>query len=887
MDESGQRVVSRVTQVAFGTAIVVLVAAAYLLYQNTQGLAASAAWVEHTQEVLLARQGVVTHLSESEATQRGFLLGGDLLPEYAAAKGRANEQVRRLVDLTSDNPAQVVRTRELADLVRDRLAGLDANQKLGAAGWNKGVFDRGVDATARVRRVLGDIADEEVRLLAARKAEYERNYESAVWAIFVSTLVALATVALGFYLISRDAAVRKRLAFEVTAAAELQRRAAAEREQAAAEQEKLARYNTLILNSTGEGICGTDPAGKVTFLNRAAATMLGVDPPDAAVGRTLLDLTHPLPEGADAHAPPVTAADFPPAQTARTGDPARGNDFTFRRASGSRFPVEYSAFPIQDRNRVAGAVVAFADITQRKLAEAEVREAKDLAEQANVAKSQFLANMSHELRTPLNAVILYSELLQEEAADRGIDDFGPDLEKIRVAGKHLLALINGVLDLSKIEAGKMDLYLEMFGIDAMLAEVAGTVEPLVAKNRNRLVLDSTGDLGMVNGDLTKTRQILFNFLSNAAKFTQDGTVTLRAERGQLDGREVVTYTVSDTGIGLTDEQLAKLFQPFTQADESTTRKYGGTGLGLTICKRFALMMGGDILVESVPDQGTTFTVHVPTTVGVEAQHAPGVALDVPRDGAVLVIDDNPDARQFLVDTLAKEGLSAVVAADGEEGLRLAKQFKPSAIFLDVIMPKMDGWAVLGALKKDPKLAGVPVIMLTVAAGKDLGYTLGAAEYLTKPVDADDLSAVIRKYCDGRPDAGVLVVDDDDATRGALKRALTRSGFAPDEAVNGREALVKCASRRYALIILDLVMPVMDGFAFVRAFRQTPNGKDTPIVIVTSKDLTPGERAVLTGQVEMVMQKGGYSLEELQAEIRRLAGDLARSRADATPAQPAV
>ena len=327
---------------------------------------------------------------------------------------------------------------------------------------------------------------------------------------------------------------------------------------------------------------------------------------------------------------------------------------------------------------------------------------------------------------------------------------------------------------------------------------------------------------------------------------------------------------------MTDEQMGKLFQPFTQADESTTRKFGGTGLGLTICKRFAEMMGGDIDVASEPGKGTTFTIHLPTTVGVKAQDVPApapvsaVPLSAPRDGAVLVIDDNPDARKFIVGELAKEGLSAVTASDGEEGLRLARQFRPAAIFLDVIMPRMDGWSVLTELKKEPKLNDVPVIMLTVGEGQDIGYTLGAAEFLTKPVDGEDLTAVIRKYCEGETETAILVVDDDDSTRQAVRRALTRSGFVVDDAVNGADALEKTSARPYSLIILDLVMPIMDGFAFVREFRKTPNGSRTPIVIVTSKDLTTKDRKQLNGQVEAVMQKGGYSLEELQAEIHRFA-----------------
>ena len=886
MNPSDESRVSRITQYALAAAVVVLGLAGYFSFTNIRELGTSSDWVEHTQEVLLTQQRMITSLTEAESAQRTYLLSSDakVISTYAAAKERIGAQLAALRGLVADNPSQVARVVEMGKAVEEQVRLLDENQRLGPKDWNPAITARGEENNQAIRDIREQIEKHELELLARRKSEYERNYHWAVGSVALSALVSLAAIGLGLYLVDRDTVARRRLATQQALAAEEQKKAARERELAAIEQERLSRYNTLLLNSTGEGVCGLDPAGKLTFLNRAGAKLLNLADHKAVVGQSFLALTHPLHEGAAGDEPVPELGECDLTQSAATGKAAAGEDYTFKRADGSRFPVSYSTNPVEDKGRVAGAVVAFNDITERKVAEREIVEARNAAEQANVAKSQFLANMSHELRTPLNAVILYSELLQEESADRGIDDFGPDLEKIRTAGKHLLSLVNGVLDLSKIEAGKMDLYLETFDIDGMLSDVAGTVEPLIAKKRNKLALEKSGDLGKVHGDLTKVRQILFNFLSNSAKFTEGGTITLRAERGQLAGREVVTYIVRDTGIGMTDEQLAKLFQPFTQADESTTRKYGGTGLGLTICKKFAEMMGGDITVTSVPEQGTTFTIHIPTTVGVlnQAMTEAGVA----RDGACLVIDDNPEARDFIIKALAKEGIAAVAAADGESGLALAKSFKPAAIFLDVIMPKLDGWAVLGALKRDPATASVPVIMLTVASGQDLGYSLGAAEYLTKPVDAQDLTEVIRKYCEGKPDAQILVVDDDDTTRSAVKRALARSGFTVDEAINGRDALEKTDLKPYALVILDLIMPEMDGFGFLHEFRKSENGQKTPVVITTSKDLTNRERDLLNGQVEAVMQKGGYSLEELQAEIRRLAGAINTPPAPKTPAAQA-
>ncbi len=386
------------------------------------------------------------------------------------------------------------------------------------------------------------------------------------------------------------------------------------------------------------------------------------------------------------------------------------------------------------------------DVTERKRNAEQLLEAKQAAEAANVAKSQFLASMSHELRTPLNAVIMYSELLQEECEDRGLADLLPDLEKIRIGGKHLLSLINGVLDLSKIEAGKMELSLEKFDLAQMMDEVVGTVQPLVGKKANTLDLRCAADLGEMYSDLTKVRQILFNLVSNACKFTENGTITLEATRTREPEGDWITFRVADTGIGMTPEQLARLFQRFTQGDASTTRKYGGTGLGLAISKHFCEMMGGEVTASSTSGAGSTFTVRLPAqTVLAASPESPAAGPSAPEGSVVLVIDDEPAVLEFMTRSLTAKGVRVVTAADGEEGLRLAAQFRPAVIFLDVLMPRMDGWSVLSALKADSKLRNIPVIMLTLMNEAEMGYMLGAAEYLTKPIDRDRLVEVLEKY----------------------------------------------------------------------------------------------------------------------------------------------
>lgn len=513
----------------------------------------------------------------------------------------------------------------------------------------------------------------------------------------------------------------------------------------------------------------------------------------------------------------------------------------------------------------------------------EMRKAREAAEQHNRAKSQFLANMSHELRTPLTVILGYIELIQDEVRQEGHEALLPDLAEVHSQGKHLLTLINDLLDMSKIEADKVALYPETFDLAGMVRDVATVVRPLAEKNANTLEVQTPDGLGTMHTDLTRLRQCLLNLLSNACKFTEKGQIRVAVTRTAIAGEEWIVFSVKDTGIGLTEEQLQKLFEAFTQADLSTTRKYGGTGLGLVITRRLCQLMGGDITVASVPAQGSIFTIKLPAVLSLA--RAEGTTGRQPADGTgqaetdsntILVVDDDPVMRELLNRVLSKEGFNVVTAARGEECLRLAEKVRPRAITLDVMMPGMDGWAVLSTLKANRQLADIPVIMLSIVDDMRLGQALGASDYLTKPLDRTRLVAALKKWCNNSSTRRVaLIAEDDPATRDVLRRTLEKDGWAVVEAANGREALECVRQRPPSVIVLDLMMPEMDGFEFLNQLRQQPEGQKIPVLVVTAKDLSEEERLYLNGSMLLscygphLVQKGSGPLDTIPSRLREL------------------
>ena len=448
------------------------------------------------------------------------------------------------------------------------------------------------------------------------------------------------------------------------------------------------------------------------------------------------------------------------------------------------------------RTRDGGLAAVYTDVTDLKHREQELQRARQEAEAATAAKSEFLANMSHELRTPLNAVIGITDMLTEDAEDDGLEDYLEPLGRVSRAGTHLLHLINEILDLSKIEAGRMELIEEQVDLGALVRDVALIGETLAESNRNTIDSTLSEAIGIVRGDGTRIRQIMLNLLSNACKFTDHGVIEVRSsiEAGP-DGPEY-HFAVKDSGIGMSGEHMSRLFQDFSQASSSTSRKYGGTGLGLAISRRLARMMDGEIAVESAFGEGSTFTLILPHVAPDPSSESPDIDLGATRDGmTVLVIDDDRTSRDIIRRALVGEGFDVVSAATGRDGLDRARALRPALITLDIIMPESDGWEILTELKADPELADIPVVLLSILDEPAKGFALGASDYLSKPVRREALRAVLDRFVDSTSAQRVLIVDDDDVTRSVMRAALEDGGWHVAEATAGREGLDKLGDGR--------------------------------------------------------------------------------------------
>ena len=647
------------------------------------------------------------------------------------------------------------------------------------------------------------------------------------------------------------------------------------------------RFRTLA-NSLPQLAWQTDAQGEIEWYNRRWYEFTGTTF-DAVKGSGWASVHHPDHLArVQAHFREAIAA----GEAWEDFFPLRGADGHYRWFLSRAVPIRDEPDENGEGGTITGWFGTNTDATDLREAQEEATLAREAAEDANRAKSQFIANMSHELRTPLSAVIGYSEMLEEEAGDlEGGEALTKDLQKIGANARHLLSLINDVLDLSKIEAGRMETQAEDFSVETLVTETVATVQALVASKGNTLDVHVADVLDTMHSDQVKLRQCLINLLSNASKFTEGGRVTLSAEAGRdAMGRHDVAFRVTDTGIGMTPEQLSRLFTRFTQADSSTTRRFGGTGLGLAITKAFCTLLGGDIAVESEEGRGTTFTIRVPMDLRETGPEPEAEAASMPGEeertqaGLVLVVDDDPASRELLSRFVVRDGFAVRCAHDGEEGLRMARQLRPTAILLDVMMPRMDGWSVLTALKADPELADTPVVMVSIVQERALAVSLGAADYLIKPVQWHRLRTVLDRY---RAPGVALVVEAEGGARAELRRLLESEGWSVEEAEGTETAMARLtapdpAAAPVGLVLVAVPGPEGEGLRLVHGLRARDDLRHLQVIALTGGEVAPAELEALRGQVRRVLPADDEPPDALLSELRRIAA----ARSAGNPAPPA-
>ena len=631
---------------------------------------------------------------------------------------------------------------------------------------------------------------------------------------------------------------------------------------------RLARDKELldsVLGALSSGVLHFDATWRVTFANAAGRRLLMLrDDPERTPASELFVLESTAGERISTEAV---------AEELQAGQAVVHDDVFVIRPDRTSFPASVTFNPMVGDDGLTGVVMSLTDNTERKRALIAAQQARieaEAAERARLAQAAFLANMSHELRTPLNAVLGYSELVLEDAEILGYAEVVPDLRKIHTAGRHLLQLINDVLDMSKIQAGRLDLTLAEIDVALLIREVAETVAPTVRKNGNALQIRPHEDVGLIQTDALRLKQALINVIGNAGKFTHDGMVSVTLEACDDD----VLIIVQDTGIGMDAGTLQRIFEPFTQADTSTTRKYGGTGLGLAITHSICTALHATLTVDSVPGKGSTFRFAIPrrfpTSVAGIRKTQPLEAVRVATgEQIVLLIDDDHASHELMERYFSGRSIRLYTASSGREGLDMARKLHPDAIILDIILPDMQGWDVLSILKSDPQTSAIPLVVVSIVAEAPRAFQLGAQDYLVKPVDRARLLELLRKFRTHEKNPTVLVVEDDEDLRLILCKKIERD--APQwevwQASSGVEACQALSGRGTPdLVLLDLMMPEMDGFEFLDVLRNDRNWATIPVVVVTALNLSDAQRRQLDAQVDRIVEKAHFTASQIAESV---------------------
>lgn len=548
------------------------------------------------------------------------------------------------------------------------------------------------------------------------------------------------------------------------------------------------------------------------------------------------------------------------------------------------------------------------EFSYRNMAEEALWIAKEEAESASQTKNNFLANISHEFRTPLNAILGFTEILQVAAKKNNQPDFVEDLQAIESAGRHLLNLINDILDFVKIQSGKVNFNIKSFQISKLLAEVTTTLRPLAEKNGNTLVLEEPDDLGLMKSDVNRVRQILLNLLGNACKFTSNGSIRLSAKLDDKENPTSIFIDISDTGIGLDPRQMEKLFQEFAQGEHSGDHKFEGTGLGLPISRHLCQALGGDIEVDGELGKGTTFKVHLPLQISTETDFlkkpenseipekpemtsAPSspkaslaraitppaeVAVDPSNDAlskkTVLIIDDDSSVCDLIRQFANREGLRTEMAFNADDGIRLARKLTPDIIFLDIILSDADGWEVIKVLKDEAKLKSIPIVVISHIPEDEKSQAMGVSDYLRKPLNSDMLTSTLKKVNASENHSSILIVEDDQTTRETLSRMLKQEGWQVGVVSDKKSALEYLGKEKPGLVILDISLGGREGYDILSEIRKNKDWSAMPIIIFTAKNISKEEYVVLNESVQKIFQKGNCTRAELFNQIRTLIAD---------------
>ena len=814
---------------------------------SIQRFAATTRDVNETHDALTDLQGVLLSLSDAESAQRGFIITGDsaYLQPVDSLTSESIRQIHVLREKTYTDADQQYRLSRLATLVatRSRLITeiADVRRTDGFAAATVAMqVGAGREVMAAVEALAAEFEHQELQRLAGRSRAAARDAWFAMLLITIGGIFAFVVVLVSGTLIRRDYTERRR--------AELALR----------ESETLL---SQFMENLPIGVIVLDTYWRPRFANNAAVDILG---PTVLID----DGAQPLPLYRAGERRPYPV-DQTPLALAMHGQTATIDDAEVR--VGDRYvPVQLSAAPIYDASgRIAYTIAAFIDITERHRSEAALRAAKDAAETASRTKSDFLARMSHELRTPLNSVIGFANILLKNKAGNLRSQDVAYLDRIQENGRHLLLLINDILDLSKIEAGKIEIENETVELGDLVREVAEQFEVQVRDSDIELKVNIPVGLEPIVTDPARLRQVMYNLIGNAVKFTETGSVVVdvTVEPGS---RRASRIRVIDTGIGIPEERLGAIFDAFEQAEVSTSRKFGGTGLGLPISRALCELLGYALNVRSRVQAGTEFTIDLMPEEGAAPERAlTQASVDAPREGEraerlVLIVDDEADSRILLTHYVEDFGCRAIATHSPSDALKLARELKPDLITLDLMMPGLDGWDILSALKADSVLADIPIVIISVVAQESRATLAGALDVLQKPIDRQELHGILRRHL-GTSRARILIVDDSSDARDMLTEMVGDTASELRTAANGQDALRVLRDFEPDLVLLDLLMPVMDGLTFLEVFRATPRFRTVPVIVISAKDLTGDERDRVVRHTSAVVKKG----RALEADLKRV------------------